>query len=101
MAKEQSAVIERLHTGIYKPRMFTVFMHNDDFTTMEFVVMILVNMFFKTENEAERLMLEIHTSGKAAVGTYIFDIAVSKARKATEMARAEGFPLCLTVVEQL
>ncbi len=92
MAKEQSAVIERLHTGIYKPRMFTVFMHNDDFTTMEFVVMILVNVFFKTENEAERLMLEIHTSGKAAVGTYIFDIAVSKARKSHRNGQGRRIP---------
>ena len=71
--------------------------YNDDFTTMEFVVMILTQVFFKSETEAEALMLQVHHSDKAVVGIYSYDVAVSKVRKATDMAREAGFPLRLTV----
>ena len=70
---------------------------NDDFTTMEFVVTILVQVFFKSQAEAEALMLQVHHSDKAVVGIYSYDVATSKARKATKMAREAGFPLRLTV----
>ena len=71
-------------------------MHNDDFTTMEFVVMVLQTVFFKDEAEAETIMLAVHHSGKAVVGVYSYDIAVSKVRKAMDMARRNGFPFRLT-----
>ena len=71
--------------------------YNDEFTTMEFVVTILVQVFLKSEAEAEALMLKVHHSDKAVVGIYSYDVAVSKARKATSMAREAGFPLRLTV----
>ena len=71
--------------------------YNDDFTTMEFVVMILTQVFFKSEAEAETLMLQVHHSDKAVVGIYSYDVATSKVRKATAMAREAGFPLRLTV----
>jgi ATP-dependent Clp protease adaptor protein ClpS len=74
-----------------------VVIYNDDFTTMEFVVMILVQIFLKSQEEAEALMLQVHHSDKAVVGIYSYDIAVSKARKATSMAREQGYPLRLTV----
>ena len=70
---------------------------NDDFTTMEFVVMILVQVFLKSEEEANALMLQVHHSDKAVVGIYSYDIAVSKARKAINMAREQNFPLRITV----
>jgi ATP-dependent Clp protease adaptor protein ClpS len=63
---------------------------------MEFVVKILKVVFFKSEAEAEALMLQVHHSDKAVVGIYSYDIAVSKVNKATQMARQEGFPLRLT-----
>ena len=65
--------------------------------TMEFVVKILTQVFFKSEAEAEALMLKVHHSDKAVVGVYSYDVATSKVRKATTMAREEGFPLRLTV----
>ena len=71
--------------------------YNDVFTTMEFVVMILVQVFLKSEEEANALMLQVHHSDKAVVGIYTYDIAVSKAHKATAMAREQGYPLRLTV----
>ena len=97
MAKEQSQLRERQRTNLKEPRRYKVVIHNDDFTTMEFVVTILVQIFLKSQEEAEALMLQVHHSSKAVVGIYSYDIAASKARKATEMARAEGYPLRLTV----
>ena len=83
-----------------EPRRYKVIIYNDDFTTMEFVVMILKQVFLKSEEEAEALMLQVHHSDKAVVGIYSYDIAVSKTRKATTMAREQGFPLRLTVEEE-
>ena len=63
---------------------------------MEFVVKILVQVFFKSQPEAERLMLQVHHSDKAVVGIYTYDIAVSKVHRATQMAREANYPLRLS-----
>ena len=97
MGKEQSQLKERQRIDIKEPRRYKVIIYNDDFTTMEFVVMILIQVFFKSEEEAQALMLQVHHSDKAVVGIYSYDIAVSKANKATKMAREQGYPLRLTV----
>ena len=97
MAKEQSRTRERQRIDLREPRRYKVTIYNDDFTTMEFVVKILVEVFFKSEAEAETLMLQVHHSDKAVVGIYSYDVATSKVRKATGMARESGFPLRLTV----
>lgn len=97
MAREQSQLKERQRTDIREPRRYKVIIYNDDFTTMEFVVMVLKQVFLKSEEAAEALMLQVHHSDKAVVGIYSYDIAVSKARKATNMAREQGYPLRLTV----
>ena len=96
MAKEQSVTRERRRVDLDEPRRWKVTIYNDDFTPMEFVVKILVQVFFKSQPEAERLMLQVHHSDKAVVGIYTYDTAVSKVRKATSMAREEGHPLRLT-----
>ena len=97
MAKEQSATRVRKRTDLREPRRYKVTIYNDDFTTMEFVVKILVEVFYKNTGEAEALMLQGHHSDKAVVGIYSYDVASSKVRKATRMAREAGFPLRLTV----
>ena len=97
MAKQQSSVKDRQEIKFKQPKKYQVVMHNDDFTTMDFVVMVLVTVFRKSEIEAEAIMLTIHHSDKAVVGTYSLDIAASKAEKAVAMAREEGFPLRITV----
>ena len=97
MAKEQSATRERQRANLQEPKRYKVTIFNDDFTTMEFVVTILVQVFFKSQADAEALMLQVHHSDKAVVGIYSYDVATSKARKATKMAREAGFPLRLTV----
>ena len=97
MAKEQSQLKERQRTDLREPRRYKVIIYNDDFTTMEFVVMILKQVFLKSDEEAEALMLQVHHSDKAVVGIYSYDIAVSKTRKSINMAREQGYPLRLTV----
>jgi ATP-dependent Clp protease adaptor protein ClpS len=96
MAQEQSSVRERQRTDLREPRRYKVIIHNDDFTTMDFVVMVLMTVFHKSQAEAEQLMLQVHHSDQAVVGIYSYDVAQSKIQRATMMAREEGFPLRLT-----
>lgn len=79
------------------PRQYHVVVHNDDITTMDFVVKVLQTVFFLPIEKATTLMLTVHRKGAAIAGTYSYDIATSKAAKATEMARNESFPLEITV----
>lgn len=95
MVKEQTAVRDCTRTNLREPQRYKVIIYNDDFTTMEFVVHILVSVFFKSADESEKLMLRIHQSGSAIVGIYSYDVAISKVHKATIMAREENFPLRL------
>ena len=97
MPQEQSNVRERQKNNLKEPRRYKVIIHNDDFTTMEFVVEVLKTVFYLSNEKAEELMLQVHHANKAVVGIYTYDIAVSKANKAINMARAQGFPLRLTV----
>ncbi len=96
MPQEQSSIKERVRIDLKEPRRYKVYIYNDDFTTMEFVVKVLVEVFLKSESDAELLMMQVHRSDKAIVGVYSYDIAVSKVQKATRMAREEGFPLRLS-----
>lgn len=79
-----------------EPRMYTVFIHNDDFTPMDFVVDLLVEVFRKPVNEAFAIMMTVHRSERGAVGRYSYDMARTKIDKATRMARNEGYPLRLS-----
>lgn len=97
MAQEQTGVKERQHTRLREPKQYKVIFHNDDFTTMEFVVMVLAVVFHKNEADAERIMLDVHRHGQGVAGIYTYDIAVTKAQKATQMARNEDFPLRISV----
>ena len=95
----QGETREKIRIDIREPRHYKVIMHNDDFTSMDFVVEILMDIFHKNETEAERLMLTVHESGKAAVGSYPYDIAVTKVQAAAARAKEEGFPFRMTVEE--
>lgn len=80
-----------------KPSRYRVLFHNDDFTTMDFVVSILQDIFHKSAIEAIAIMLKVHNEGIGIAGVYTYEIAKTKARKATERARANEFPLLITV----
>lgn len=97
MEQNQSTTKTGMRYKDRHPQMYDVIMHNDDVTTMEFVVQVLEKVFRKNHAEAVDMMLCIHNNGKAVAGTYSYDIAHSKADKATAMARANRFPLLITV----
>ena len=95
----QSSFKERTKDRIKEPRLYKVIMHNDDFTTMEFVVEILIGIFHKDQLTAEALMLDVHKKGFAVIGRFPYDIAVSKTNKAMALAREKGYPFKMTVEE--
>lgn len=99
MPQEQSQSIVRERIEIREPHKWAVIFWNDDFTTMEFVVKILTEVFLKEEQEAERIMLKVHEEGQAVVGMYTYDIAVSRTMTTMGMARDAGFPLKVTYKE--
>ena len=80
-----------------KPNLFKVVMHNDDYTTMDFVIDVLQSIFHKESAEATFLMLQIHRRGQALCGLYPFEIAETKVSKVHKQARVAGFPLRCTL----
>lgn len=84
---------------IKKPRDYKVIMYNDDYTTMEFVIDILVGIFDKSHPEAEKIMLDVHQRGSGIAGIYSYDIAATKVRTALAKARENNFPFKLTIEE--
>ena len=84
-------------TSIMLPPERKVVFYNDDFTTMEFVVDVLVSIFNKSHSEAEELMQTVHQEGSSVVGVYTYDIAVSRTNLTIQAARKNGFPLRVEV----
>lgn len=95
----QSSIKERTDNRIKEPKQYQVIMHNDDFTTTEFVVGVLVDIFHKDQANAEAIMLMVHKSGSAVVGVYPYDIARTKVDAALQRAESEGFPFRMTMEE--
>ena len=73
--------------------MYRVLLHNDDYTTMAFVVEILVHIFHKTIEDATRIMLNVHENGIGVCGVYTFEVAETKVETVHGLAREHGFPL--------
>ena len=92
-AENQAHSAARARVRDKQPPMFSVLMHNDDYTTMEFVVEVLIAVFRKSPTEANRIMLHIHFKGAGLCGIYPYEIAETKVSKVHDMARTEGFPL--------
>lgn len=96
----KDAVKERTDHKIKEPRLYQVIMLNDDFTAMDFVVAVLTDIFHKDEESATQLMLTVHHSGKAVIGKYPYDIAVTRTNKAMAWAKEAGYPFRMTVEEE-
>lgn len=75
------------------PPDYRVVLLNDDYTTKEFVVYILMHVFQKTANDASRIMESVHKSGKGVAGVYTYDLAETRAQLTMSLARKEGYPL--------
>lgn len=86
-------------TSFNRPKKYKVLFHNDDFTTMEFVVEVLLTIFGKTKEQALDIMMTVHQSGQAEVGIYSYDVAMTKVEMTRNLARKEGFPLRVSCVQ--
>ncbi|MBD3789980.1 MAG: ATP-dependent Clp protease adaptor ClpS [Campylobacterales bacterium] len=86
---------------LQEPKKYKVILHNDDYTSMDFVVEILVRIFHKNHDEAELIMLHIHERGKAVCGLYSYEIAQTKAHQVKQLAKQNGFPLLATIEEDI
>lgn len=93
-------VMTESETKLEKPKLFKVLLHNDDFTTMEFVVFVLQYVFNRDTAEAFTIMLTVHTEGLGIAGIYPYDVANMKSEKAMNLAKASEYPLLCTVEEE-
>lgn len=93
-------VLPERKTKLEKPKLFKVILHNDDFTTMDFVVFVLQYVFNRSDAEAFTIMLKVHNEGLGIAGTYPYEIAEMKANKAMNLAKAREYPLLCTVEEE-
>ncbi|OGQ79326.1 MAG: ATP-dependent Clp protease adaptor ClpS [Deltaproteobacteria bacterium RIFOXYA12_FULL_58_15] len=93
---EQATAVEE-EKKIAEPRQFNVLLHNDDYTTMEFVVMVLVTVFHHSEESATQIMLHVHQRDVGVAGTYSYEVAETKAEKTMRLARENEFPLRCSV----
>lgn len=84
-------------TKLQLPKKYEVLLHNDDYTTMEFVIEILTKIFHKSEHEAYTLMLKIHKEGLATCGIYTKEIAQTKVEQVKVTAKQNGYPLLATM----
>ncbi|THB67408.1 MAG: ATP-dependent Clp protease adapter ClpS [Spirochaetaceae bacterium] len=96
-ADHASSVKEKSSEKVKEPDMYQVILHNDDFTTMEFVIEVLMKVFHQTMNQATQIMLSVHERGQGRVGVYTYDIASTKAQQAMTIARKRQYPLKVTV----
>jgi len=90
-------LVEEVEHELREPDMFRVLLHNDHYTTMEFVIEVLRVVFHKSIIEATKIMLDVHRKGIGVVGTFTYDIAQTRAARVTQMAREREFPLRCTV----
>jgi ATP-dependent Clp protease adaptor protein ClpS len=93
---EETAVAES-EEKVEEPPLFKVLLHNDDFTTMEFVVWILESVFNMAEEQAIQVMLNVHLRGIGIAGIYTYEIAETKVEKTTTIAREQEYPLLVTM----
>ena len=93
----EDAALSDIEEDIDEPFMYKVFIHNDDYTTMEFVVAILMSVFNKSMEEATIIMLNVHKEGVGLCGVYTYEVAETKVSTVQTVARKEGFPLKCTM----
>lgn len=85
---------------IKKPPLYNVILHNDDVTTFEFVILVLIEIYNKSQEEATLLTIQIHEQGKAIVATYPYEIAITKKQITDVNAKRNNFPLVCSLSQE-
>ena len=95
--ESEGDVLTESETKLEKPKLFKVLLHNDDFTTMEFVVFVLQYVFNRNDLDAFSVMLKVHNEGVGIAGIYPYEIAKTKSEKTMNLARSREYPLLCTI----
>jgi ATP-dependent Clp protease adaptor protein ClpS len=95
--EHDSEILTEQETKLEKPKLFKVLLHNDDFTTMEFVVFVLQYVFNRSDADAITIMLKVHKEGIGIAGIYPYEVAKTKSEKTMNLAKSREFPLLCTV----
>lgn len=98
-ANGETASETRTERKLAKPKLYKVLLHNDDYTTMEFVVYILQSVFHRSATEAVQIMLHVHRTGAGVAGVYPRDIAETRVAQVESLAREHEFPLRCSLEE--
>ena len=93
----ETSIMTKAKPRTQRPPLYKVLLLNDDYTTMEFVVEVLRHVFHKSEEEATRIMLNVHHQGVGVCGSYPLEIAETKVDRVDSLARERGFPLKCTM----
>jgi ATP-dependent Clp protease adaptor protein ClpS len=99
-SQQGTDVLTEQKQKLQKPPLYKVLLHNDNYTTMEFVVYVLVTIFHHSEGDAIRIMLQVHHQDIGIAGVYTFEVAETKVAKVAQMAREHDYPLLCTLEEE-
>ncbi len=97
MSEKKGSVATSDRTQVQEPSLYKVLLHNDDYTSMEFVVSVLENVFRKNTSEASKIMMNVHQEGVGIAGIYTREICETKVAIVHELARQSEFPLRCTI----
>jgi len=99
-SQQGTDVLTEQKQKLQKPPLYKVLLHNDNYTTMEFVVYVLMNTFHHSEADAIRIMLQVHHQDIGIAGVYTFEVAETKVAKVAQLAREHDYPLLCTLEEE-
>jgi len=100
MSQYEEAPVAESHEKVEEPPLYKVLLHNDDYTTMDFVVWILTSVFNMNEDDAVRVMFNVHVQGVGVAGIYTFEVAQMKVEKTITLAREHEYPLLCTMEKE-
>tara|TARA_B000000609_G_scaffold143656_1_gene123835 strand:+ start:324 stop:626 length:303 start_codon:yes stop_codon:yes gene_type:complete len=93
MSEVETTVDVTVDLDVKEPNKYQVIFVNDSFTPMEFVVEVLMSIFYHTQQDAEKIMIDVHEKGKGTAGVFFYEVAEQKALETTHLARSNGHPL--------
>src|SRR2546426_3406160 len=96
-SQESTLTEQRQERKLQRPRLWRVLLHNDDYTTQDFVVWVLETVYHKPQAEAFTIMMSVHRTGLGIAGVYTRDVAETKVKTTKELAEGHEFPLLVTM----